>query len=112
MTDREDLRAAARELFADVGERPPGPRRQITLADVEEYSRRYVANRRREPKLEADIAASPDGTPLGVGPATYVFEFNSFAIDQADADRLGIKPGQYPGITIFDPYNREKGNDR
>ena len=26
LTDRDDLRAAARELFADVGKRPPGPR--------------------------------------------------------------------------------------
>ena len=33
------------------------------------------------------------------------------ALGEADADRLGITAGQYPGLRIFDPHNT-KENDR
>lgn len=112
MTEREDLRAAARELFADVGERPPGPRHEVTLAEVEEYSRRWQANREagRCHTTEADVDLDVDGVPIGVGPSTDVFLFSSLAISQADADRLGVEAGQYPGVTIVRPYSDRETN--
>lgn len=115
MMDREDLRAAARELFADVGERPPGPRYEMTLADVEDYSRRWVENRGagRFTTTDADIRVDGDGRPLMVGHTVHTFVFNSLLLDRAHADRLGIaaaiEAGEYPGVELFDPYSR-KGN--
>lgn len=113
MTDREDLRAAARELFADVGERPPGPRHETTLAEVEAYSRRWVENREagRCHTTEAEVGVDVDGIPSYVGRSMDVFTFSSLGISQADADRLGIVAGQYPGVTIVRPYS-EKDTDR
>lgn len=105
MTDRADLEAWRQALFSDVPERPSGPRHQITLAEVEEYSRRWQENCRRESDIEADIVTDPDGRPLAVGPAMHVFEFNSLAISGSDADRLGIKASQFPGVTIVRPYS-------
>lgn len=113
LTERDDLRAVAQEVFADVGERPPGPRHQITIADVEDYSRRWVENRDagRFHTTDADIVEDSDGRPLAVSRSTDVFTFSSLAIDQADAHRLGITAGQYPGIRIINPRNT-KENDR
>ena len=112
MTNHDDLRAAAREVFADVGERPPGPRHQITIAEVEDYSRRWAENRDagRFHTTDADIVEDSDGRPLAVSRSTDVFTFSSLAIDQADADRLGITAGQYPGIRIFDPRSTKENN--
>lgn len=116
MTDREDLRAAARELFADVGERPPGPRYEITLAAVEDYSRRWVENRGagRFTTTDADIRVDRDGRPLAVGHTVHTFQFNSLLLDRRHADRLGItaaiEAGDYPGVEVFDPYTT-KDND-
>lgn len=117
MTDREDLRAAARELFADVGERPPGPRHEVTVADVEDYSRRWVENRGagRFTTTDVDIVTDADGRPLAVSRSVETFRFSSLVLDRAHADRLGIAAaidaGEYPGVRIFDPHN-PKGNDR
>ncbi|MGP4054287.1 DUF7213 family protein [Mycobacterium sp. 4D054] len=117
LTDKDDLRAAARELFAGVGERPPGPRHELTLADVEDYSRRWAQNREagRFTTTDADIVVDADGRPLAVSRSVHLFRFNWLAIDQAHADRLGIAAaiaaGDYPGVRIFDPYDT-KGNDR
>lgn len=113
MTERDDLRATAREVFADAGERPRGPRHELTLAEVEDYSRRWAENRDagRFHTTDADIVEDSDGRPLAVSRSTDVFKFSSLAIDQADADRLGITAGQYPGLRIFDPHNT-KENDR
>jgi hypothetical protein len=117
LTDREDLRAAARELFADVGERPPGPRYEITLAAVEDYSRRWVENRGagRFTTTDVDIITDADGRPLAVSQSVETFRFNSLVLDRAHADRLGIaaaiEAGQYPGVRIFDPYDT-KGTKR
>jgi hypothetical protein len=117
MIDREDLRTAARQLFADVGERPPGPRYQITLAAVEDYSRRWVENQGagRFTTTDADIRVDADGWPLAVGHTVHTFVFNSLLIDRRHADRLGItadiEAGQYPGVELFDPRN-PKGADR
>lgn len=117
MTDRDDLRAAARQLFADVGERPPGPRHQITVADVEDYSSRWAQNREagRFTTIDVDIVTDADGRPLAVSQSVETFRFNSLAIDRTHADRLGvaaaIEAGAYPGVRIFDPHNT-KGNDR
>lgn len=117
MTDRDDLRAAARELFADVGERPPGPRYEITLAAVEDYSRRWVENlgAGRFTTTDADIVVDADGRPLMVGRSVHTFQFNSLLLDRAHADRLGIaaaiEAGEYPGVEVFDPYNT-KGDNR
>ncbi len=107
MTDRDDLEAWRQALFGDVGERPPGPRHEITLAEVEDYSARWQANRKAGlcHTTEADVDLDLDGVPIGVGPSTYVFTFSSLAISQADADRLGIESGQYPGVTIVRPYS-------
>lgn len=111
MTDhREELRAAARELFAGVGERPPGPRHELTLADVEDYSRRWAQNREagRFTTTDVDIVTDADGRPLAVSQSVETFKFNSLVIDRTHADRLGItaaiEAGEYPGVRIFDPY--------
>lgn len=117
MTDRDDLRAAARELFADVGERPPGPRYEIKLADIEDYSQRWVANRDagRFTTTDADIVTDADGRPLMVSRSVHTFVFNSFLIDRRHTDRLGItaaiEAGEYPGVEVFDPRN-PKGDNR
>lgn len=110
MTDRADLLAWRDALFSDVPERLPGPRRLITLAEVQDYSRRWEENRCREPKVEFDVLTDPDGAPLAIGPAVHVFEFSWLAINQADADRLGIEAGQYPGVTIVRPYSEGDNN--
>jgi hypothetical protein len=112
LTEREELRAAARELFGDVGERPPGPRHETTLAEVEDYSRRWQANQEagRFHKTDAEVDLDVDGVPIGVGPSMDVFLFSSLAISQADADRLGIESGQYPGVTIVRPYSDRETN--
>lgn len=113
LTDRADLEAWRQALFSDVGDRPPGPRHQITLAEVQECSQRWQANREagRCHTTEADVDLDVDGVPTGVGPSTDVFMFSSRAISQADADRLGIEAGQYPGVTIVRPYS-ERDNNR
>lgn len=117
MMDRDDLRAAVRELFGGVGERPPGPRYEITLADVEDYSRRWAQNRGagRFTTTDVDIVTDADGRPLAVGRSVETFVFNSLVVDRAHADRLGIAAaidaGEYPGVELFDPYDT-KGNDR
>ncbi|MHA7652956.1 hypothetical protein ACX9NE_25335 [Mycobacterium sp. ML4] len=117
MIEREDLWAAARELFAGVGKRPPGPRYEMTLADVEDYSRRWVENRGagRFTTTDVDIVTDADGRPLAVGRSVETFVFNSLLLDQAHADRLGItaaiEAGEYPGVEVFDPYNT-KGDNR
>ncbi|OBC12613.1 hypothetical protein A5784_32820 [Mycobacterium sp. 852013-50091_SCH5140682] len=110
------MRAAARALFADVGERPAGPRYEITLADVEDYSQRWVANREagRFTTTDADIVTDADGRPLMVSRSVQTFVFNSFLIDRRHTDRLGItaaiEAGQYPGVELFDPYNTKETN--
>lgn len=115
--DRDDLRAAIRDLFGDVGERPPGPRYEMTLEAVEDYSRRWVANRGagRFTTTDVDIVTDADGRPLAVGRSVETFVFNSLVVDRAHADRLGIAAaidaGEYPGVELFDPYDT-KGNDR
>ncbi len=117
VTDRDDLRAAVRELFADVGERPPGPRYEMTLAAVEDYSRRWVENlgAGRFTTTDADIRVDADGRPSAVGHTVHTFQFNSLLMDRHHTDRLGItaavEAGEYPGVEVFDPYNT-KGNDR
>ncbi|TDL01541.1 hypothetical protein EI067_00370 [Mycobacterium paragordonae] len=112
MTDRADLEAWRQALFSDAPERPPGPRHEVTLAEVEDYSRRWQVNRDagRCHTTEADVDLDLDGVPIGVGPSTDVFLFSSLAISQADADRLGIESGQYPGVTIVRPYSEEDTN--
>jgi len=110
LTDRADLLAWRDALLSDVGERPPGPRHQITLAEVQDYSRRWEENRRREPKVEFDVVTDPDGAPLAIGPAAHVFEFSWLAIDEADADRLCITAGQYPRVAIVRPYSEGDNN--
>lgn len=115
MMDRDDLRAAVRELFGNVGERPPGPRYELTLAAVEDYSLRWIANRGagRFTTTDVDIVTDADGAPLAVGRSVETFVFNSLVVDRAHADRLGIAEaiaaGAYPGVEIFDPY-AERGD--
>ncbi|OBJ85544.1 hypothetical protein A9W97_19400 [Mycobacterium gordonae] len=106
-------------MFGGVGERPPGPRHEVTLAEVEDYSRRWQANREagRCHTTEAAVDLDLDGVPIGVGPSMDVFVFSSLAIDRADTDRLGIsaaiEAGEYPGVEVFDPYNTNtKGSNR
>lgn len=110
MMERDDLRAAVRELFGDVGKRPPGPRYELTLADVEDYSRRYVENRGagRFTSTDVDIVSDADGVPSMVGHTVHTFQFNSLLVDRRHADRLGItaavEAGEYPGVEVSDPY--------
>jgi hypothetical protein len=116
LTDRDDLRAAAKELFGDVGKRPPGPRYEMTLADVETYSQRWAENlgAGRFTTTDADIVTDADGWPLMVGRSVHTFQFNSLLLDRAHADRLGItaaiEAGEYPGVEVFDPYNTKGDN--
>jgi hypothetical protein len=112
LTDRADLEALREALFSDVPERPPVPRHEITLAEVEDYSARWQANRKagRFHTTEPDVVLDLDGVPIGVGPSMDVFTFSSLAISQADADRLGIESGQFPGVTIFRPYSERDNN--
>jgi hypothetical protein len=103
-------------LFADVGKRPPGPRHEITLADVEDYSLRWVANRGagRFTTTDMDIVTDADGRPLAVGRSVETFVFNSLLLDRAHADRLGIaaaiEAGDYPGVELFDPLTTKGDN--
>jgi hypothetical protein len=99
-------------LFPDPLDRPPVPRHEITLAEVEDYSARWQANRKAGLccTTEADVDLDLDGVPIGVGPSIDVFKFSSLAISQVDADRLGIESGQYPGVTIFRPYSEKDTN--
>lgn len=105
--ENEDLRAAVRELFGDIGRRPPGPRYEMTLEAVEDYSRRWVANlgAGRFTSVDADIVTDADGAPMAVGHTVHTFVFNSLLLDRRHADRLGItaaiEAGQYPGVEIF-----------
>lgn len=117
MMERDDLRAAVRELFGDVGKRPPGPRYEMTLADVEDYSRRWVENRGagRFTSTDADVVTDADGVPSMVGRSVETYQFNDLLLARAHADRLGIaaaiEAGEYPGVEVFDPYNT-KGDNR
>lgn len=111
--DREDLRAAVRELFGDIGSRPQGrPRYELTLADVEDYSRRWQANlgAGRFTSIDVDIVSDADGVPMAVGRSVETFQFNSLLVDRRHADRLGIAEaiaaGDYPGVDLLDPYKR------
>lgn len=110
MMDRDDLRAAIRDLFGDVGTRPPGPRYQMTLGDVEDYSQRWQANlgAGRFTTIDVDIVTDADGVPLAVGRSVETFQFNSLLVDRAHAERLGIadaiEAGAYPGVELFDPH--------
>jgi hypothetical protein len=116
MMDRDDLRAAIRDLFGDVGERPAGPRYEMTVEAVEDYSRRWVANlgAGRFTKTDADIVTDADGRPMAVGRSVETFVFNSLLVDRRHADRLGItaaiEAGEYPGVEVFDPYNTKGDN--
>ncbi|PND58121.1 hypothetical protein CRM90_09015 [Mycobacterium sp. ENV421] len=104
-------------MFGDVGKRPPGPRYEMTLADVEDYSLRWVENlgAGRFTTSEADIITDADGSPLAVTRSVETFIFNSLLLDRAHADRLGItaaiEAGEYPGVELFDPYDT-KGNNQ
>lgn len=114
--DRDDLRAAVRDLFGDVGERPPGPRYEMTVEAVEDYSRRWIENlgAGRFTSIDVDIVTDADGAPMAVGRSIETFQFNSLLVDRAHADRLGItaaiEAGQYPGVEVFDPYNTKGDN--
>lgn len=117
MMDRDDLRAAVRDLFGGVGKRPPGPRYELTLADVEDYSQRWQANlgAGRFTSIDADVVTDADGVPMAVGRSVETFVFNHLLVDRRHADRLGIAEaiaaGEYPGVELFDPYDT-KGYDR
>lgn len=110
MMDRDDLRAAIRDLFGGVGKRPPGPRYELALADVEDYSRRWQANlgAGRFTSIDVDIVSDADGVPMAVGRSVETFQFNSLLVDRRHADRLGIAEaiaaGDYPGVELLDHY--------
>lgn len=116
MIDREDLRAAVRQLFGDVGDRPPGPRYEMTVADVEDYSLRWVENQGagRFTTTDIDVVTDADGRPLAVGRSVETFVFNSLVLDRAHAARLGIaaaiEAGKYPGVDLFDPLTTKGDN--
>lgn len=107
MMDRDDLRAAIKDLFGDVGERPPGPRYQMTLEAVKDYSRRWQANlgAGRFTSIDVDIVTDADGVPMAVGRSVETVQFNSLLVDRAHAERLGIAEaidaGEYPGVEVF-----------
>lgn len=109
MTDNDES-AALEELrhhvFGPPNPNPIDPTGRITLAEVEAFSQNWQHSRGR---TDADISTDTDGFPTGVG-ESQTTTCAGLAIWQADADRLGITDGQYPGILII-PTPKKKGTN-
>ena len=89
---------------ANVEPRPPRdvvPTPGLTREALEVQSARY-----EQPctgHIPGEVLTDPDGNLLGMTASREVSgTFGGVFISQADADRLGIEPGELPGISIID----------
>lgn len=95
-------RDALRDLFAADEQTPRDvvPPTGLTRADLERQSAMY--GKSVEGTVPGDVITDPDGNPIGVTESRTVSAiYGGTAISQAEADRLGITPGELPGIYII-----------
>jgi hypothetical protein len=109
MTDHDDERDFVRALFASA-ERPPAdivPTAGLTREALERQSAAY--GKPCTGTIPGEILTDPDGYPLGVAESRSVSGiFGGVGITATEAERLGIKPGELPGVFIIETENEGK----
>jgi hypothetical protein len=109
MSDEYDDRDALRDLFGD-SEQPPrdvvAPT-GLTRADLERQSAAYL--KPVHGTVPGEVLTDSEGNLLGVAESRTVSAiFGGTAISRAEADCLGIAPGELPGVHVIETKENQR----
>lgn len=105
----DDEREAMRALFATTAQPPRDvvPTAGLTREDLERQSANYMQP--VEGTIPGEVITDPDGVPIGVIESRTVHAiFAGTAITTTEARRLGIAPGELPGVHIINTKENDQ----
>lgn len=98
----DEMRDWVRQVFGTAERTPPDivPTPGLTREALERQS--AAAGKPCSGTIPGKVICDPNGIPIGVEESrTVTGIFGGTVITEAEAERLGIEPGELPGITII-----------